>query len=50
MALYDPVIRSMLDVKIFVDTDADICLCRRIRRDIMERGRDIDGVLNQYER
>lgn len=50
MALYDPVVRSMLDVKIFVDTDTDICLCRRIRRDIAERGRDVQGVLLQYER
>jgi uridine kinase len=49
MALYDPVVRSMLDVKIFVDTDADICLCRRIRRDITERGRDVSSVLMQYE-
>lgn len=50
MALYDPEVRKMLDVKIFVDTDPDICLCRRIRRDINERGRDVNGVLNQYER
>lgn len=50
MALYDPIVRSMLDVKIFVDTDTDICLCRRIRRDIAERGRDVQGVLQQYER
>ena len=40
----------MLDMKIFVDTDADTRLSRRIRRDINERGRDLDGVLSQYER
>eukprot|EP01086_Lenisia_limosa_P014932 TRINITY_DN4667_c0_g1_i1.p1 TRINITY_DN4667_c0_g1~~TRINITY_DN4667_c0_g1_i1.p1 ORF type:complete len:168 (+),score=51.45 TRINITY_DN4667_c0_g1_i1:367-870(+) len=43
-------LREQFDIKIFVDTDADIRLARRIRRDITERGRDIDGVLKQYER
>jgi len=37
-------------MKIFVDTDADTRLCRRIRRDIGERGRDLEGTLRQYER
>ena len=40
----------MCDVKIFVDTDADIRLIRRIRRDITERGRTIESVLEQYEK
>ena len=40
----------MLDMKIFVDTDADTRLARRIRRDITQRGRDLDGTLKQYER
>jgi len=42
-------LRELMDMKIFVDTDADVRLARRIRRDIKERGRDLDGVLTQYE-
>lgn len=38
----------MLDMKIFVDTDADVRLARRLRRDISQRGRELDGVLMQY--
>lgn len=49
-ALYDKRIRDMMDIKIFVDTDADVRLGRRLRRDIAERGRDVEGVLNQYQR
>jgi uridine kinase len=45
----DPVLRKLCNVKIFVDTDADIRLIRRIRRDISERGRTIESVLSQYE-
>ncbi len=41
-------IRALLDMKIFVDTDADIRLMRRIRRDIEERGRDFNSIRNQY--
>ena len=37
-----------MDMKIFVDTDSDIRLARRLKRDISDRGRDIDGVLKQY--
>jgi uridine kinase len=43
-------LRSLMDIKIFVDTDADIRLIRRIRRDISERGRTIESVLEQYEK
>lgn len=39
-----------MDMKIFVDTDADFRLSRRVLRDIAERGRDLKMVLNQYER
>ena len=42
-------LREQMDIKIFVDTDDDVRLLRRIKRDIMERGRDLEGVLNQYE-
>jgi uridine kinase len=45
----DPVMRDLCDIKIFVDTDADIRLIRRIRRDITERGRTTESVLRQYE-
>lgn len=41
-------LRDLMDIKIFVDTDADERLLRRIRRDILERGRSIDSVMNQY--
>lgn len=44
----EPTVREQLDFKIFVDTDADVRLLRRLRRDIHERGRDFDGVLRQY--
>lgn len=41
---------QLLDMKIFVDTDSDIRLVRRLRRDISERGRDIAGVIKQYNK
>ena len=37
-----------LDIKVFVDTDADVRIIRRIVRDVKERGRDLDSVINQY--
>ncbi len=45
----EPKLRELLDFKIFVDTDSDIRLIRRLRRDISERGRHLDDILNQYE-
>lgn len=39
---------QLLDMKVFVDTDSDIRLARRLRRDITVRGRDLEGVLKQY--
>ncbi|PHZ07401.1 uridine-cytidine kinase 1-like 1 [Rhizopus microsporus ATCC 52813] len=50
LALYDKRIRDMMDVKIFVDTDADIQLARRLQRDTTYRGRDVEGILDQYTR
>jgi uridine kinase len=44
----DPRMRSLLDFKIFVDTDSDVRLLRRLRRDIAERGRTVDDILRQY--
>uniref|UniRef100_A0A8B9VXY3 Uridine-cytidine kinase n=1 Tax=Anas zonorhyncha TaxID=75864 RepID=A0A8B9VXY3_9AVES len=41
---------KLLDMKVFVDTDSDIRLVRRLQRDIMERGRDIVGVIKQYNK
>jgi uridine kinase len=43
-----PELKELLDWKIFVDTDADVRLLRRIERDLKERGRDFDGVKTQY--
>lgn len=48
MLLAEPEIRLLLDFKIYVDTDADVRLKRRIQRDMAERGRDLDDVLRQY--
>ena len=42
-------LRKLFDVKIFVDTDSDVRLIRRIKRDIAERGRTVDSVVEQYE-
>ncbi|MDM7914866.1 MAG: uridine kinase [Candidatus Eisenbacteria bacterium] len=50
LILADPEIREMMDIKVFVDTDSDIRLLRRIRRDVAERGRTLESVLEQYER
>src|SRR5512139_623908 len=44
----EPELRKLFDVKIFVDTDADVRLIRRIRRDIAERGRTLESVVEQY--
>lgn len=44
----DPELRDLLDFKIFVDTDPDVRLIRRIRRDIRERGRQLDDIVRQY--
>ena len=44
----EPVLRDLLDIKIFVDTDADIRFIRRLQRDIAERGRTSESVIRQY--
>lgn len=48
LTFHNPKVTAMLDMKIFVDTDADVRLARRLKRDISQRGRDLDGVLKQY--
>uniref|UniRef100_A0AAY4EPB3 Uridine-cytidine kinase n=1 Tax=Denticeps clupeoides TaxID=299321 RepID=A0AAY4EPB3_9TELE len=50
MSFADKELLKLLDMKIFVDTDSDIRLVRRLRRDISERGRDIEGVIKQYNK
>ena len=48
LVFYFPEIRDLFHMKLFVDTDSDTRLARRVPRDIKERGRDLDQVLNQY--
>lgn len=48
LLLEDARLRKLLDIKIFVDTDADERFIRRLKRDVKERGRDFDSVINQY--
>lgn len=45
----EPRLRELMDIRIFMDTALDICLIRRMKRDIKERGRSLDSVLKQYE-
>ncbi|AST92673.1 uridine kinase [Sutcliffiella cohnii] len=48
LVLEDERLRNLMDIKLFVDTDADIRIIRRLLRDIKERGRTIDSVIDQY--
>lgn len=48
LILEDTRIRDLMDIKVFVDTDADVRIIRRIARDIEERGRSLDSVVTQY--
>lgn len=50
LALHDDEMREHFDLKVFVDADADVRLARRIKRDMESRGRDLSGILEQYER
>ena len=50
MALVSPELRNLMDLKIFVDADADDRLIRLIRRDVVERGRTAEAVISRYER
>ena len=47
-ALYDDRVVDMQDLRLYVQTDADVRILRRIRRDVIERGRDLSGVIDQY--
>ena len=42
-------LRTLMDIRLFVDTDADVRLCRRIKRDVTKRGRTLESVLTQYQ-
>jgi uridine kinase len=48
LVLYDEAVTDLLDLKVYVETDADVRILRRIRRDVVERGRDLEGVIDQY--
>lgn len=45
---YDPAVRELLDFKIYIQVDPDVCLLRRVKRDLRERGRSIEGIYSQY--
>ncbi len=48
LALHNPVLRSLYDLKVFVDTDADVRVLRRLARDMTERSRSMESVIDQY--
>ncbi len=45
----DPELRAMMDIKLFIDADPDVRFIRRLRRDLVERGRSVDSIVRQYE-
>lgn len=45
---YDPQVRDLLDFKVYIQVDPDVCLLRRVKRDIRDRGRSIESVYKQY--
>jgi uridine kinase len=49
MLLTDPELRKLYDIQVFMDTPLDICLIRRIARDMQERGRSFESIITQYE-
>ena len=48
LVLYEPRLRDRFDLKVYVDTDADLRLIRRLRRDVAERGRTTESIIEQY--
>ena len=48
LVLYEPELRDLFDLRVFVDADADVRLIRRLERDIRERNRSVDSVIEQY--
>jgi len=49
LILAEPELRQLFDLRVYIDTDADLRLMRRLQRDILERGRTVDSVLVQYQ-
>ncbi len=49
LIFYERDLRAMMDIRLFVDTDHDVRLLRRIKRDIIQRGRSLENILHQYE-
>lgn len=49
MLFVEPKLRGLMDIRIFMETALDICLIRRLKRDMKERGRSLDSVLKQYD-
>ena len=49
MIFADEDLRKLMDIKIFVDADADVRICRRIKRDVNKRGRSLESVITQYQ-
>jgi uridine kinase len=47
-ALWDPEIRNLFDIRVFLNVEADIRFIRRLHRDVRERGRTLDGIIRQY--
>ncbi|HMW01551.1 MAG TPA: uridine kinase [Acidobacteriota bacterium] len=48
LIFFSPQMRALMDMKIYVDTDADLRFIRRLERDVHERGRSVDSIVNQY--
>ena len=48
LVLWEPTLRERFDLKVYIDTDADLRLIRRLRRDVAERGRTAESVIEQY--
>ena len=48
LVLYEPTLRDRFDLRVFIDTDADLRLIRRLSRDVLERGRTPESIVNQY--
>jgi uridine kinase len=48
LVLYEPALRNLFDLKVYVDTDADVRFIRRLERDVAERGRTVQSVIGQY--
>lgn len=49
LSLFDPGIRALMDIKVYIDTPADTRFIRRLNRDTKERGRDLESIIKQYQ-